>query len=180
MSNGESWQDGTVAFWAAQHWVLNEGDIASKDWELGVVPWPIGPSGNAETNAYTNVGGDWMMIPIGIAEPEKVYAVYRDFATWYQDDLDKVNDTSWAEDQFVTERNFNYIVEMGDGSRKQVDLWENLDSEFSLEPMLIGEETATQLAERSKKLIQKKLDAYLDGSSLSDSEEPDPDETMKP
>lgn len=180
MSNGDSWQDGTVAFWAAQHWVLNEGDIASKEWELGVVPWPVGPSGNAETNAYTNVGGDWMMIPIGIEEPAKVYEVYKDFSTWYKDDLDIVNDTSWAEDQFVTERNFNYIVEMGDSSRKQVDLWENLDADFDLVPMLTGEETATQLAERAKNVIQKKLDAYLDGSSLSDSEEPDPEETQMP
>ena len=180
MSNGETWKDGHVAFWAAQHWVLNEGDISEKEWELGVVPWPIGPSGDAEKNSYTNVGGDWMMIPVGIEDPDKIYKAYRDFATWYQDDPSSVNDTSWAEDCFVTERNFQYIVDMGDANRTQVDLWENLDSDFDITPMIIGEESATQLAERSKNIIQKKLDAYLDGSSLKDSEEPDPSESPMP
>ena len=179
MGNGDSWQDGSVAFWAAQHWVLNEGGISDKEWELGVVPWPVGPSGNAETNASTNVGGDWMMIPVGIKEPEKVYYAYRDFVTWYQDDPSSVNDTSWAEDCFVTERNFDYILAMGGPTHAQVDLWENLDSDFDITPMLIGEETATQLAERSKNIIQTKLDSYLNGSSLSD-EEPDPNETPMP
>lgn len=164
MENGRTWQDGQVAFWPAQHWMLNEGDIQDKEWELGVVPFPIGPSGNAETNYTTMVGGDWMMIPVGVEQPETIYNMYRDYQHWYGDDVELINDTSWAEDCFVTERNFEYICYISSPDRACVDLWADLNADFSLEPMVTGEETAAQLAERSKNKMQKKLDAYLTNS----------------
>ena len=164
MENGRTWVDGQVAFWPAQHWMLNEGAIQDKEWELGVVPFPIGPSGNVETNYTTMVGGDWMMIPVGVKQPETIYSMYRDYKHWYGEDVELINDTSWAEVCFVTERNFAYICDISSPDKACVDLWADLNADFSLEPMVLGEETAAQLAERSKNKLQKKLDAYLTNS----------------
>lgn len=164
MQNGRTWQDGLVAFWAAQHWMLSEGDIFNKDWELGIVPWPTGPSGNKDTNPTMNVGGDWDIIPQGIENPRSVYEAYAYFRNWWGDDATLVSDTTWAEDCFMTERNFNYIYEMSNSNRNCVDLWENLDSDFSLQPMLLGEETSSQLATAATQYIQSKLDSYLSGN----------------
>ncbi len=161
MGNGRTWADGLVAFWPAQHWLLNENDIYNKDWELGVVPWPTGPSGNKETNAANRVGGDWMMIPVGVDNPYTIYSVYADYQRWYGDDMGLICDTSWAEDCFVTERNFNYIVEMSKPEKAVFDVGAICQTDFSLQPMLLGTETAAQVAEKYSNDIQNQLDLYL-------------------
>lgn len=161
MGNGRTWADGLVAFWPAQHWMLNESDIYSKEWELGVVPWPVGPSGNKETNATNQVAGDWMIIPVGVDNPYTIYSMYADYQRWYGDNIELISDTSWAEDCFVTERNFNYIVEMSKPEKAVFDVGATFQTDFSLQPMLLGKETAAQVAEKYSNDIQNELDLYL-------------------
>lgn len=45
------------------------------------IPWPIGPHGNAETNAQKVTANACYVIPVGVEDPELVYNVLYDLLT---------------------------------------------------------------------------------------------------
>ena len=156
--NGYWWKDGLVAFWPVAHWML-DGNVDQVEFEVGVVPWPVGPNGNKDTNAGYMTAGNYYMIPVGVEDPETVYNVFYDWTNWYQDDVSYRDDTEWAENCYVTERNFEYVVDMG--TKQSFDIWGSLGVNFSLVDMMNGTKTASQLAEESKLIIQEALDQYF-------------------
>lgn len=156
--NGYLWKDGLVAFWPVAHWML-EKNIDLLEYEVGIVPWPVGPNGNKDTNAGYMTAGNYQFIPVGVEDPETVYNVYYDWVNWFNGDLSYRDDTEWAENCYVTERNFQYVIEMG--SKQSVDIWGSLPGGFSLVPLMSGEKTASQLAEENKLIIQEGIDQYF-------------------
>ncbi len=113
-NNVSCFTEGQVAFWTTAAWVQGGKSSADVGFEIGIVPWPIGPSGNQETNSKIDVSGNWYMIPVGIERPELVYTVMKEYTNWYNGDLEYRDDTEWAENMMETERNFGYLKEMGE------------------------------------------------------------------
>ena len=82
-----AYREGNVGFWPTAVWIQNgQGDYSvtapekNLTWDTVFVRWPVGPSGNKDTNAGENLlpTGDFI-IPAGVQEPEKVFNVMYDF-----------------------------------------------------------------------------------------------------
>lgn len=165
--NEEEWAvnneyyDGKVAFWCGATWV-HQGHLSSDvGFEIGVVPWPVGPSGNQETNSQIAVLGNWNIIPAGVERPDFVYQVYKEFSNWYDGDLEYRDDTEWAEDMMETERNFGYLKMMSQ-TTPWFDLWANI-KDFNAGVSMVTSNpdsvlTPAQAAEQDKQLVQDYLD----------------------
>lgn len=165
--NEEEWAvnneyyDGKVAFWCGATWV-HQGHLSSDvGFEIGVVPWPVGPSGNQETNSQIAVLGNWNIIPAGVERPDFVYQVYKEFCNWYDGDLEYRDDTEWAEDMMETERNFGYLKMMSQ-TTPWFDLWANIKDLNAGVSMVTSNPdsvlTPAQAAEQYKQLVQDYLD----------------------
>ena len=68
-----------VAFWVSASWIQQGNSSSDLGFEFGVVPWPVGPSGNQETNSQIAVAGNWSIIPAGVERPELVYQVFKEY-----------------------------------------------------------------------------------------------------
>lgn len=155
--------DGKAAFWNTQHWIQQGHTSAETGFEIGIVPFPIGPSGSKETNKTIKSAGSYYMIPTGTERPELVYQVFYELTNWYEGDVELRDNTEWAENMMETERNYQYLYEISNG-KEQLELWDvskvvpsyNLvreDAEFA--------QTAAQIAEENKLLLQDWLDTYF-------------------
>jgi hypothetical protein len=159
--NNEMYADGKSGFWVGAHWLFDEQGGAELPFEIGVVPWPVGPSGNRETNRHGPAGGNWYMIPKGVENPRLVFDVMYEWSKWYGDDLELAEDLDWARDMLMTERNFDYVVMMSQNTG--FDIWNSLglSSDFTLEHIMDGSQTAAQYAESVRPIIQDALDNYF-------------------
>lgn len=157
--NVKAFGDGLCAFFVDAAWINQNFRPEDAEWDLGMVPWPIGPSGNKETNAQVTVAGNYFIIPTGVEDPEFVYKVLFDWCNWFNYDTDLRDDTEWYEDYCYTEENFAYLEEMG--RHTQFDLWGNSGVSFDVVGMITGTKTASQVAEESKLLFQDYLDQYF-------------------
>jgi multiple sugar transport system substrate-binding protein len=151
-----AWKEGKVAFWATQNWMQSG---VKSEFNVSIVPWPIGPSGNADTNASIDVAGNWYFIPKGVDEPYLLYKVMYDWTNWYNGDLTLRDDTEWSQSCFETERDFNYILKIGE--KPVVDLWNSIgfDAGVPVLQIMNGESTVSQAVEANKQLLQDKLDS---------------------
>ena len=157
--NVKAFADGLCAFFVDAPWINQNFIPEDADWEVGMVPWPIGPSGNQETNAQIATAGNFYMIPVGVEDAEYVYNVLYDWVNWYNFDTELRDDTEWAEDYSYTERNFDYLMEMG--NHEAFDLWGNSGVPLDIVGLITGQKTASQVAEESKLLFQDYLDQYF-------------------
>lgn len=163
--NVSCYTDGTVGFWGTAAWVQNNYGLSSATgFEIGIVPWPVGPSGNAETNNMVTTSGNWYIIPVGVERPELVYQVMKEYTNWYDGDLDYRDDTEWYENCMETERNFSYLKMMGERT-PWFDLWRNVP-DFNapyamISPVADQALTAAQATEQYKQIVQDFLDIYL-------------------
>ncbi|MCL2697664.1 MAG: extracellular solute-binding protein [Oscillospiraceae bacterium] len=159
--NNKLYAEGRSGFWITSDWLMGEQGGGELPFEVGVVPWPTGPSGNRETNTHGPVGGNWYMIPKGIEDPGLVYDVIFDWHNWYNFDREKAEDLEWSQNQYITERNFNYalMMEMNTG----FDIWEsmNLGDDFSMVEIMNGEASGSSYAASVELLIQDALDNFF-------------------
>jgi len=119
---GDTWSvnltpylDGKLAFWTSAVWIMADfGNSSKTGFEIGIVPFPVGPNGNKETNTMNALVGNWYMIPVGTERPELVYQVMYDFANWYNYDMAYADMTHgpWMENSVETERNKQYVLEI--------------------------------------------------------------------
>lgn len=168
------YHEGNVAFFPIAAWLL--ADTGEYDWDgsLGVqatwdcafVRWPVGPSGNQETNAgKNNVAGGLFMIPAGVQEPELVYNVMCDYWNWYDGDTSLRDNKAalnwWYATTGRTEeyQNANFDVMKESGSKITFDLWDKLGVEMDFESLMKGLSTPAQIQETSKLEYQAALDA---------------------
>jgi len=165
-SNLRPFVDGIMAFFVTKDWIIQDFADSGNDlnYELGVVPWPYGPSGNKEGSMKYITEGNWHIIPVGVSDPELVYNAFYDYKNWFNDDIDLRDEGGtfdWQADQYLTERNFDMAI--ANGSIAAFDLWGalGLGDELSMVPIIEGEKTPSQYAEEQKQIIQDRLNAYL-------------------
>ncbi|MCM1182889.1 MAG: extracellular solute-binding protein [Roseburia sp.] len=156
-SNNSCYKTGEICFFIAPAWTITPDEL---NFEFGVVPWPVGPNGNKDTNNGMALAGNAYMIANGVEDPAFVYQVFEDWNNWYDGDTELRDDVEWFENQMVTERNYEYLLELG--QREQFDLWQTISVEnFNVIGMLAGEVTPAQLQEQAKQEFQTGLDAFF-------------------
>ena len=154
-------------------------DSPTLDFDMAFIPWPVGPHGNAETNAQKVTANSCYVIPVGVEDPELVYNVLYDLLNWYnyypnsedggaaalaiRDDPETLG---WwygvtAKDIDLQDYNFEILMEMG--RHQMLDNYSNLgsDAELPLRQFINGEYTTAQLQETYRQTIQDAIDGIL-------------------
>lgn len=157
--NQNAYMDGSVAFYIDAAWISSANVNSGLGFDCVWCPWPVGPSGNAETNNFRNLSsGNAWMIPSGVEDPELVYNVFQDWQNWYHGDTEyRDGDLTWWEDCAMTDENYAVMQMMG--SRDQFDVWNAIGVEYGWDGILNGTVTAAQFQEQNKQLVQSALDA---------------------
>lgn len=167
---------GNIGFFPIAAWIASGNGDYDYDGKLGYtlpfdtayVRWPVGPSGNQETNAgKNNVAGEFYIIPAGVAEPEKVYNVLYDMWNWFDGDTtirDSRDVMHWwfgvtASKQELRDANFEVMADCG--AHTTLDLWNSMGIGYDLQSMIKGEVTPAQFQETYKQQVQDALDAYF-------------------
>lgn len=171
------YREGNIAFYPGAAWINGEYDDYDYQGKKGerlpfdtaYVRWPVGPSGNKETNYGKNgvSTGEFYIIPASVAEPEKVYQYLYDYWNWYDSDIslrdDKGGLTWWYSVTSYTdenrERNFECMKDCGEHTG--IDLWQSLNFYFNIEGLVRGTLEPGQFQETYKQQVQLALDAYF-------------------
>lgn len=167
---------GNVGFFPIAAWI--ESGNNDYDWDLDgsaelpfdvvYVRWPVGPSGDQETNAGKNASsGEFYIIPAGISDPETVYNFLYDYWNWMDGDYsirDSRETLHWWYDvtgnkEELKEANFGVMQECG--NKTQLDLWNSMGISYDLQSVMKGEVTPAQFQETYKQQVQDGLDAYF-------------------
>ncbi len=158
--NQNCYMDGKVAFWIDAAWISSANQDSALNFDVVWCPWPIGPSGDQDTNYLKNVSsGNAWMIPTGVENPELVYNVFYDWQNWYHGDTDlRDGDLTWWEDCAVTEENYEVMEYLG--SRGGFDLWNSLGLTWDWAELLNGTMTAAQFQESYKQNVQDALNSF--------------------
>ncbi|MCL2637030.1 MAG: hypothetical protein FWD48_01540 [Oscillospiraceae bacterium] len=159
--NNDSYVQGKAAFFVGADWILSEHGAAELPFEIGVVPWPIGPSGNQATNSHSTAANiNWFFIPANTENPRLVYDVMFDWHNWYDYDRTLAEDLEWSRGCYMNERNFDYAYMMS--QNLGFDLWYTGGGGIHLiESLLNGEMTAAEFVSEAEPLIQQALDIYM-------------------
>ncbi|MCL2003008.1 MAG: extracellular solute-binding protein [Oscillospiraceae bacterium] len=169
------WQSGQQAFFIWYPWLAQRNGITKGfptdehedcPYTIRVVPWPIGPSGNRETNNTVNMSGNVFMIPIGTPDAHIVYKVFYDYNNWYNYDLDLRDDAAlWVENLFGDDvRGLDFVTGYM-STKPQFDMWDNLvvrnadGDRFGIGGLLDGSTMASGLAEQWRQVMQDYIDA---------------------
>lgn len=166
------YHDGDIAFWPSAAWIASgngdyDGNAPDKNVQFDTVycQWPVGPSGDAETNFMKNdASGEFYIIPAGVKDPELVYNVLYDMWNWYDGDVSirDSKETLWwwygstAKDETLQVENFDMMFEFG--SRGVIDLWNSLGFDYNFDSLVAGEMTPAQFQETHKQQVQDALD----------------------
>ncbi len=173
--NVYAFASGNIGFWNSACWITQEADpdqnlINS----MGMVTWPTGPSGNAETNPNINsTTGTYYMIPAGIENPALIFCVLYDYFNWYNDDLSIRDNTTWFEEWCYNEQNFEVLKSMGDSESDYVfDLWQQITfaEEYQIRGIIETGADATPITvaefqQANKQLVQDYLDQNFNKSN---------------
>ena len=157
--NNDLYASERSAFWVGADWLFGEQGSSELPFEIGVVPWPCGPSGDFETNRHSIPQTKWYLIPVGVSNPRFVYDVIFDWVNWYDGNLDIGVNLEWSKGMYMNERNFEYAMFMD--SRPGFDLWENLGIDFNLTTMMKGDMKPSDVVDRYRYLYQDALDSYF-------------------
>ncbi|GHV95282.1 hypothetical protein AGMMS50293_16020 [Spirochaetia bacterium] len=157
--NNRLYAEGLSGFWIGADWIFNEQGGKNLPFEIGVVPWPVGPGGSKETNRHSQPQNNWYLIPRGVEDPLLVYQVIFDWLNWYNDDRSLVDDR-WSRSQYMNDRNFDYAAMMA--SRPGFDMWDNLGLNFDLVPMITGQVGPEDLVQEYSSRIQAVLNDFFD------------------
>ncbi|MBP3353017.1 MAG: hypothetical protein J6L65_11500 [Lachnospiraceae bacterium] len=167
---------GNIGFFPIAAWIASGnydydyGDTQGfyLQWDTAYVQWPVGPSGDAATNAGKNLtSGEFYIIPAGIQDPATVVGVLYDYWNWYQDDTsirdDKKNLNWWygvtAREADLQDANFEVMKACG--AVTTFDLWSSMSIGYDLQGLIRGDVTPAQFQETYKQQVQDGLDAYF-------------------
>lgn len=169
------YRDGNIAFWPGAAWIASSNADYDYTGENGTtlsfdtvfVQWPVGPSGDAATNAGKVCSGEYYLIPAGIDGPETVFNVLYDMWNWYDGDTSIRDDEEalywWyavtATDETLQNENFDVMFDVG--SRETFELWNSLGIGYDFSGLIKGEVTAAQFQETYKNQVQDALDVYF-------------------
>ena len=137
-------------------------------WDTAYVQWPVGPSGDAATNAGKNLtSGEFYIIPAGIQDPATVVGVLYDYWNWYADDTsirDDKQTLNWWYGVTAREaelQDANFEVMKACGATTTFDLWSSMSIGYDLQGLIRGDVTPAQFQETYKQQVQDGLDAYF-------------------
>ncbi len=165
-SNLYSWGEGKIAFFHAAAWIIQAGD-PEQQIDLGVVPWPTGPSvkEGQKLAQFNQTSGTFYMIAKNIKDPKLIYNVMKDYTGWYGDDLELRDDTEWAEQWMAgsknSETNFDTLCSMTDEPEDLgFDLWDQVkyDEAITIHAIICNDCEVSQFIETNKNLVQDYLD----------------------
>lgn len=178
-TNRRYYRQGKIGFFPIAAWIASDGYDYDFGGEKGVtlpfdtayVRWPVGPSGDKDLNpGKLQTSGEFYIIPVGVAEPEKVYNVLYDIWNWFDGDTSIRDDRktlNWwygvtASSPELQDQNFAVMFDCG--SHVGFDLWEtqvnvidNMGTD--LEHIVDGTMTPAQFQETYKQAVQAELDA---------------------
>jgi len=162
--NNSLFAEGKSGFWIAAHWINEEQGGLTATFDIGMVPFPVGPQGNAGTMATTNVSGNYYFIPRYIKDADEVFNIMYDLTNWFDGDLEYRDDLAWFKDRMISEENFDFYMKVA--GRMGFDLLMDLGFAPSIPLMLettIGpaEYTPAQYAETYRQVFQDALDNYF-------------------
>jgi len=162
--NNSLFAEGKSGFWIAAHWINEEQGGLTATFDIGMVPFPVGPQGNADTMATTNVSGNWYFIPRYIKDADEVFNIMYDLTNWFDNDLEYRDEVQWFKDRMISEANYDYYVKVA--GRMGFDFLMNLGFEPSIPLMLEttggpAEYTASMYAETYRQVYQDALDNYF-------------------
>ncbi|MDR0819487.1 MAG: hypothetical protein LBN43_07950 [Oscillospiraceae bacterium] len=159
--NNKLYAEGLSAFWIGADWIFDQQGGNDLPFEIGIVPWPCGPSGDPATNHYSSPDMNWYMLPKGAEDSELIYNVIFDWLNWYDFDTEKADDYDWSRERYGSERNFAYALMMS--QRQGFDLWDSLSKivNFSLVYLMTGAQNTTQFIESYADAYQNALNAYF-------------------
>ena len=163
------YRDQKVAFSPGAAWIL--GNQADYDWDgsagstlefdMVFVQWPVGPSGNQETNkAKLGGSGEYYMIPVGVEDPELVFNVFYDFSNYYHGDVSIRDDREtmdwWysvtAKEPEIQDSNYEVMFDIG--MREQFEQFDALQVFPDWAAFFNGDYTPAQFQETYKQEIQ--------------------------
>ncbi len=168
---------GNIGFFPIAAWIQSGNGDYDHLGELGYtlpfdvayVRWPVGPSGDKDTNygRNTTTSVSYFMIPAGCPEPEKVFNVIWEYWNWCKGDYsirDSKDNLSWyykvtSNKEEIQNANFEVMYDCG--AHSILDLWASLDINYGLNDLIKGEKTPAQLQEEHKQEVQDALDAYF-------------------
>jgi ABC-type glycerol-3-phosphate transport system substrate-binding protein len=166
---------GNIGFFPIAAWIagekadydVNGANGTTLAFDTIYVQWPVGPSGDAATNAGKVSAGEYYIIPAGVDDPEQVFGVLYDMWNWYDGDTTLRDDpeaNAWwygvtGKTEEIQNHNFDIMFEVG--SRETFELWNNLGVEYDFKPLIGGSMTPAQFQETYKQQVQDALDAYF-------------------
>ena len=161
--NNNLFAEGKSAFWVSVFWI-NSGQGENVTFDIGMVPFPVGPQGDVNTYATDNVSGNWYMIPRYIKDPGEVFNVFYDLTNWFDGDLEYRDDLGWWMDDMISERNIDLHMQVA--GRKGFDLFGSLGFGPSIDMMLQQTVeppmyTPAQYVETYRQVYQDALDNYF-------------------
>ena len=171
------YRNGNIAFFPISCWIASEADYnwngqheSPLTWDTVWVRWPVGPSGNKDTNpGKITSAGNIYMIPANVAEPELVFKIFEEYWNWYGGDLDlrKAEMSTWwyTTNAYEIELQDHNVSVMRDAGLKGVfDIWGsvNIPGFFdSIIALTTGEMTPAQIQETYKNSFQAALDVIF-------------------
>lgn len=169
------YRNGNIAFFPMAAWIAGEAADYDYNQEKGstlpfdtvYVQWPVGPSGNALTNAGKVSAGEYYIIANGVENPEIVFNVLYDMWNWYDGDTairDDEETLRWwykvtAKDEALQKENFEVMYDVG--SREKFELWNSLGIGYDFSGILSGDVTPEQFQEMYRNQVQDALDLYF-------------------
>ena len=172
------YNNGNIAFFPISVWIQaqNGNYPADKDgqgnltWDTAYVHWPVGPSGNKETNPmYNSADGNFFVIPASYSDEEayRIFNFLYDLYNWYDGDISFRDDPATANWWYNETSNKEELKEWNFGIQKEclarpgIELWESLGTDMGLEQLVMNEMTPAQFQETYKQEIQDALDSVF-------------------
>ncbi len=172
-----TYRKGNIAFWWGNVW-LNEQNGSDYDWggklgytlpfDIAYCHWPVGPSGNQETDAQLNRAGTRLyIIPTGVEDPLTVINFLYDWWNWYEGDTawrdDPATKTWWINASARTDelRQRNWQTQLEIYARPTLDLWNSMGVSYNLWELMDGTVTPAQFQETHKQEVQDALNQTL-------------------
>jgi hypothetical protein len=157
--NNRIYAEGLSGFWIGADWIFNEQGGAGLPFGIGVVPWPRGPHGSFKNNRHSQSQGNWYLIPKGAEDPRLIYDIMYDWVNWFDGNGELAQANEWSKTMYMTERNYSYAAMMAD--KPGYDIWDKLETGFSLVPLLLGVESPEEIVSHNKNRFQDALNNYF-------------------
>ena len=162
------YRDKKVAFTTSAAWILDTNkdylQEPNLDFDMVYVDYPVGPSGNAETNSKKIAAGSYWMLPAGVEDPKLVYDAFRAHWNWFNGDVELRDDPEtlswWYESTSnkidLQDANFEQMQSMGE--KTMVDFLNVVIDSLPLLDFLNGDYTPAQFQETYRQTVQDALD----------------------